>query len=68
MHIIFPDTFTWEEIVEVPTEDGQGEADGALDMQCGRAGHAAAIVGTRMYICSGRERYNKSLINQVSQS
>ena len=48
---------TWEEMPEF--------ADGGDSCPCSRAGHTAAVVGTRMYVWSGREGYKKMWNNQV---
>ena len=50
------DSYTWE-----PTPEFSGEGDAP----CPRAGHAAAIVGTRIYIWSGRDGYKKVWNSQV---
>lgn len=49
---------TWEEMPEVPE-------DGGDNCPCPRAGHTAAIVGTRMYVWSGRDGFKKVWNNQV---
>ena len=50
------DTYTWE---PMPEFGGEGDAP------CPRAGHAAAVVGTRIYIWSGRDGYKKVWNSQV---
>ena len=60
------DTFTWEEISNFTTEDGNAEASGIPAALCERAGHIAAVVGTKMYVWSGREGHKKMLNHQVS--
>ena len=52
------DTYTWEEMPEFPEDNGD-------TCPCSRAGHTAAIVGTRMYVWSGRDGYKKVWNNQV---
>ena len=62
------DTFTWEKLSDFTMEDGDGEASGISAVLCGRAGHTATVVGTRMYVWSGREGNKKTLNNKVSYS
>ena len=50
------DSYTWE---PAPEFGGEGDAP------CPRAGHAAAVVGTRIYIWSGRDGYKKVWNSQV---
>lgn len=52
------DTFTWEEMPEFVDDGGES-------CPCSRAGHTAAVVGTRMYVWSGRDGYKKVWNNQV---
>lgn len=52
------DTNTWEEMPEFAE-------DGDESYPCCRAGHTAAVVGTRMYVWSGRDGYKKVWNNQV---
>ena len=52
------DTFTWEAVPEFPTDDEEA-------CPCPRAGHSAAVVGTRMYVWSGRDGYRRVWNNQV---
>ena len=54
-----PDSFTWEACPQYPDTEEQEEAP------CPRAGHTAAVVGTRMYVWSGRDGYKKVWNNQV---
>lgn len=53
------DSFTWEACPQYPDTEEQEEAP------CPRAGHTAAVVGTRMYVWSGRDGYKKVWNNQV---
>ncbi len=53
------DTNLWEEVPEFGEEGGE-------NCPCSRAGHTAAVVGTRMYVWSGRDGYKKVWNNQVS--
>lgn len=50
------ETYTWERMPDFSAE---------TDAPCPRAGHAAAIVGTRMYVWSGRDGYKKVWNSQV---
>lgn len=52
------DTFTWEAVPDFPTDNEEA-------CPCPRAGHAAAVVGTRMYVWSGRDGYRRVWNNQV---
>lgn len=51
----------WEDVPEFGEEGGE-------NCPCSRAGHTAAVVGTRMYIWSGRDGYKKVWNNQVCVS
>jgi host cell factor len=53
------ETMTWEKCPEYP------EADDRDDVVGPRAGAAAAVVGTRMYVWSGRDGYKKVWNNQL---
>ena len=53
------DSLTWEVCPSYPDTEDQTEAP------CPRAGHTAAVVGTRMYVWSGRNGYKKVWNNQV---
>ena len=59
--VVCVDTFAWEDVQECGADEGEG----VESVPCGRAGHTAAIVGTRMYVWSGREGYKKVWNNQV---
>lgn len=52
------DNYTWEEMPQFADDGGES-------CPCSRAGHTAAVVGTRMYVWSGREGYKKMWNNQV---
>lgn len=49
----------WEVCPGYPDSEEQEQAP------CPRAGHAAAVVGTRMYVWSGRDGYKKVWNSQV---
>lgn len=51
--------YTWEPVPQLPAEGND------TDSPCPRAGHMAAVVGTRMYVWSGRDGYKKVWNNQV---
>ena len=55
---VFSDTYTWEEAPVFPADNEEASP-------CPRAGHAAAVVGTRMYVWSGRDGYRRVWNNQV---
>ena len=55
-YISHSDTYAWE---PMPEFTGEGDAP------CPRAGHAAAVVGTRIYVWSGRDGYKKVWNSQV---
>lgn len=59
MNIITTDSMTWE---LCPTYK---EVEDSEEAPCPRAGHCAAIVGTRMYIWSGRDAYKRVWNTQV---
>ena len=65
-HFLFIDTFTWEEIEDFPTGDGNYQPSKATAVPYVRAGHTAAAVGTRMYIWGGQDGYKERSIKQVS--
>ena len=53
------DSMVWEGCPSYPDSEEQEEAP------CPRAGHTAAVVGTRMYVWSGRDGYKKVWNSQV---
>lgn len=53
------DSMTWEVCPKYP------EAEDREDVPCPRAGACAAVVGTRMYLWSGRDGYKKVWNSQV---
>ena len=59
-HTHCADNYTWEAMPDFPEE-----SSATVDVPCPRAGHAAAVVGTRMYVWSGRDGYKKVWNNQV---
>ena len=61
------DTFTWEEIKDISTKDSKSEANGTPAVLCGHAGHTAAVLGTRMYVWSGRIGYNRMCKKKVGK-
>lgn len=56
MHV---DTLSWEPCPNYPETDERDDVIGP------RAGSCAAVVGTRMYVWSGRDGYKKVWNNQV---
>ncbi len=61
MHVLYfdpTDTFTWEGVPDFPSDSEESSP-------CPRAGHSAAVVGTRMYVWSGRDGYRRVWNNQV---
>ena len=42
------------------------ETDDSEEAPCPRAGHCSAVVGTRMYVWSGRDAYKRVWNTQVS--
>ena len=57
--IIFSDTSSWEPCPNYPETDDRDDVIGP------RAGSCAAVVGTRMYVWSGRDGYKKVWNSQV---
>lgn len=58
MNIII-DSMTWELCPSYK------EAEDSEEAPCPRAGHCAAVVGTRMYVWSGRDAYKRVWNTQV---
>ena len=53
---MFSDTITWEPVYTEGFEDALPRS---------RAGHASAVVNSRLYIISGRDGYHRAYNNQV---
>ena len=71
----FPDTMTWQSLgpdqqsqediqSQLQNQGPQGE-DPHLGWPKARAGHCTAVVGSRLYVWSGRDGYRKSWNYQV---
>ena len=58
-NVNYSDTYSWEVVPEFPSDNEDV-------CPCPRAGHSAAVVGTRMYVWSGRDGYKRVWNNQVT--
>ena len=54
---LFIDTLTWEEIADLPTGDGNGQANTATAAPCVYAGHTGAAVGTYGVVGMGTKKW-----------